>query len=188
MNLEKSTHHHRGHHAGREDLAGEHKAGDAGQLIFLLIFLAVWILDSFVLKYTTFLAQGIAWYFMLVPGVIILILSGYLAWAGLGIVFGETREPPVVIKKGVFSIVRHPIYLGSILLYLGMICMTLSLASAVLWIIIVIFYRYISRHEEKLLLERFGKEYEDYMKKVPMLFPVKFFRPKTFNHTIFIKK
>ena len=172
----QSTHHHRGHHAGREDLAGEHKAGDAGQLILLILFLVVWILDSFVLKFSTFLVHDIAWYLRIVPGVIFLLASAYSAWAGLGIVFGETRETPCVITKGVFSVVRHPIYLGSILLYLGLICITLSLVSAALWIFIIIFYWYISRHEEKVLLERFGTEYEDYRKKVPMLFPVILFR------------
>ena len=59
MNPDKSTSHHRGHHADREDLAGEHKAGDAGQLIFLFVFLIVWVLDSFVLKYSTFLVQDV---------------------------------------------------------------------------------------------------------------------------------
>ena len=176
MSLNKSSHHHRGHHAGREDLAGEHKAGDAGQIILLVIFLLLWVLDSFVLKYSTFLARDIAWYFRIVPAVIILLFSGYLARTGLSIVFNEIRETPGVITKGVFSIVRHPIYLGSILLYLGLVCITLSLASLVLWIFIVVFYLYISRHEEKLLLERFGDEYKDFKKKVPMLFPLRMFR------------
>ena len=171
MNLKTSTRHHRGHHAGRKDLTGEHKAGDTGQLILLLLFLAIWILDSFILKYTTFLAQDIAWYFRALPGVIILALSGYFSLKGLDIVFGEIREPPAVITKGVFTIVRHPIYLGCILFYLGLICLTLSLASAAFLIVIIIFYRAISIHEEKLLLEKFGREYENYRQKVPMLFP-----------------
>lgn len=168
------------HHAGRTDLAGEHKAGDAGQLIFLIIFLSVWILDSFVLEYTTFLADEIAWYFRTIPGVVILAISGYLSWAGMRIVFGEKRENPEVISKGVFTVVRHPIYLGCILFYLGLICMSPSLASAGLWILIILFYWLISRYEEKLLLQRFGQEYQAYRKKVPMLFPgVKFRRNPT---------
>ena len=179
MNLEKSTSHHHGHHANRPDLAGEHKAGDAGQLILLIIFLAVWILDSFLLNFSTFLADDIAWYFRAIPGVIFLTVSGYLAWAGLRIVFGEKREKPEVITKSVFSIVRHPIYLACILFYLGMICMSLSLVSAGLWILIITFYWYISRHEERLLLELFGSEYEEYRKKVPMLFPFILSPPRT---------
>ena len=37
----------------REDLTGEHRLGDAGQLILMVLFFAVWSLDSFVLHYTT---------------------------------------------------------------------------------------------------------------------------------------
>jgi len=39
----------------RDDLTGEHRLGDAGQLILFLIFLAVWITDSFFFKYSSFL-------------------------------------------------------------------------------------------------------------------------------------
>ena len=173
MNLEKNTHHHHGRHENRPDLAGEYKYGDAGQLVLAVIFLIVWILDSFVFKYSTFLNDHIEWYAMIIPGIIILTGAGYLAKAGLKSVFGETRETPQVITKGVFSVVRHPIYLGSILTYLGLIVMTLSLISVIVWILAIIFYYYISLHEEKLLLAKYGTKYEEYMKKVPMLFPVK---------------
>jgi protein-S-isoprenylcysteine O-methyltransferase Ste14 len=94
--------------------------------------------------------------------------------SGVKIVFGEIRETPRVITEGVFSFVRHPVYLGSILAFLGLIVMTLSLLSVIIWLIGIIFYYRISRYEERLLLSRFGKDYEDYMKKVPMLFPIRF--------------
>ena len=78
-----------------------------------------------------------------------------------------------MIDKGVFAIVRHPIYLGSILTYLGLLCFSLSIASTAVWILIIVFYWLISRYEEKLLIGRFGDEYLEYRKKVPMLFPLK---------------
>src|SRR4030042_1036843 len=174
MNIENCTPHHQWGHKNRPDLAGEHKFGDAGQMIILVIFLTVWILDSFVFKFSTFLNEYARWYFLVIPGIIILALAGFFVGSGLKTVFGEVRNPPQVITKGVFSIVRHPVYLGSIMTILGLTIMTLSLFSLIIWLIIVIFYYYISRHEEKLLLARFGKEYEDYMKEVPMLFPIRF--------------
>jgi protein-S-isoprenylcysteine O-methyltransferase Ste14 len=97
-----------------------------------------------------------------------------MAWNGMKIVFGEKRDPPQVITKSVFSIVRHPIYFGSIITILGLVILTLSILSFIIWLIIVVFYYYVSRHEEKLLIAKFGKEYEEYMRKVPMLFPFKF--------------
>ena len=85
--------------------------------------------------------------------------------------FGEKRHKPGVIRKGVFSIVRHPIYLAEILLYLGLLMLNMSLAATGAWIVAIIFLHYISRYEERLLLERFGEEYEQYMQKVPMWIP-----------------
>lgn len=103
--------------------------------------------------------------------VVFLFLSGYLAMTGLGIVFDETRETPHVVSEGVFGVVRHPIYLGSVLFYLVLLVITLSLAAAIVWFIIIGFYHFLARYEEKLLLKKFGAAYEEYMKTVPMWLP-----------------
>ena len=78
--------------------------------------------------------------------IIILFSSGYLAKKGLNIVFGEIREEPGVIRKGVFGIVRHPIYLGSILFYLGLLTLTFSIIATIIWIFIIAFYCLIAKH------------------------------------------
>lgn len=161
-------------HEDRTDLVGEHAFGDLGQIIFLIIFLIVWTSDSFFLKYSTYSQDTMPNMVRMIIGFPILIISGIFAKYGLGIIFGEVRKKPEIIEKGVFKIVRHPIYLGSILLYLGLTILTCSIASAVVWIIIVIFYYYISRYEEKLLLKEFGADYKSYMERVPMLIPLKF--------------
>lgn len=159
-------------HQHRDDLTGEYVFGDMGQLILLVVFLVVWIADSFVFKYSTFLTQYISNYIRVPIALIVLIISGLLAGFGLNTVFGKTREEPQVITTGVFSIVRHPVYLGSILLYLGFILLSLSLLSVLVWILIIVFHYMISRYEEKLLTQRFGSVYEECKKKVPMLFPI----------------
>ncbi len=161
-------------HEDRVDLVGEHAFGDLGQIIFLIIFLIIWISDSFFLKYSTYSQNTMPNMVRMIIGFPILIISGIFAKYGLGIIFGEVRKKPEIIEKGVFKIVRHPIYLGSILLYLGLTILTCSIASAFVWIIIVIFYYYISRYEEKLLLKEFGADYKSYMERVPMLIPFKF--------------
>ena len=158
-------------HHQREDLIGEYFAGDAGQIILALLFSGTWITDSFFLEYTTFINQYIPPAVKIPVGLVFLIIAGYLSIKGLSIVFGEKREEPCVIKKGVFNIVRHPIYLSEILLYLGLLILNSSMAAAVVWIIGIGFLHYISRYEESLLLARFGKEYEQYMKEVPMWIP-----------------
>jgi protein-S-isoprenylcysteine O-methyltransferase Ste14 len=160
-------------HHNRPDLIGEHKHGDTAQLILLGVFLLFWITDSFILK-VTILDEYVPGYIKYSVAIAVLAVAGYLSWAGLRTVFGKVREKPEIISCGVFSIVRHPIYLGCILSYLGMIISTMSVISFILWIIIVVFYYLISRYEEHLLLNHFGQEYEEYRKKVPMLFPIRF--------------
>ena len=94
-----------------------------------------------------------------------------MARKGLSIVFGEEREEPGVIRKSVFNLVRHPIYLSEMLLYLGFLMLSISLAAAAVWVVAIGFLHYISRYEERLLLARFGEDYEQYMREVPMWIP-----------------
>jgi len=158
-------------HQHRSDLTGEHTVGDAGQLVLACLFAATWILDTFFLKYTTFLNTHVPIGIRIPLGVVLLVLSGYLAKTGLSIVFGEKREKPGVIRKGVFNAVRHPIYLSEILLYLGFLVLSISLAAVFVWVIAIVFLHFISRYEESLLLDRFGEAYEQYMREVPMWIP-----------------
>jgi protein-S-isoprenylcysteine O-methyltransferase Ste14 len=157
----------------RDDLAGEHAFSDTGQLILAAIFLATWISDSFVLRYSTWLSEYVSSLVRLIVALVVFLMAGWLAFSGLWVVFVNRRETPHVITSGVFSVVRHPIYLGAILAYLGMILLSFSLASVIVWLVIIVFYYFISKFEEKLLLEKFGSEYETYRKRVPMLFPLK---------------
>jgi protein-S-isoprenylcysteine O-methyltransferase Ste14 len=153
-----------------DNLAGEHRIGDIGQLTLYCLFMALWISDM-LLNYSNFLNEYIPAVIRLPIGIIILIISGYMAGTGLWIIFGKKSQPQGVVRKGVFRFVRHPIYLSEILLYLGLLFLNISLAAALVWIMAILFLHYISRYEEKLLLVRFGKEYEQYTRDVPMWIP-----------------
>ena len=157
-------------HEGREDLAGEHALNDLIQVILLIIFLAVWGIDSFWLKLTTF--PGYAPLFLRsLIGTLLLLFSFYLSRNGLKIIFGQERAKPEVVRHGPFSRVRHPIYLAAILLYLGLTVFTFSLASLIMCVIIIIYYDFAARHEEKLLLTKYGDDYKKYMAEVPRWIP-----------------
>lgn len=163
-------------HAGREDLIGENHLGDIGQIMFYIIFMGVWITDTFFFKYSTFQGEHFLPFIRIPLGIIILLISAFLAWTGLRVVFGEKREVPCVIRKSVFGVIRHPIYLSEILLYLGLLIFRISLTAAVVWVFAIVFLHYISRYEERLLLSNFGDEYKKYMNEVPMWIPL--FRKK----------
>jgi len=164
-------------HSGHQHLTGEYRWGDMGQLILFFLFLIIWIGDSFVFHYSTFLIEIVPDYVRIPLAGIVLISGWYLARNGMRAVFGTKRDKPEVINTGVFNIVRHPIYLGAILFYLGAIFITLSIASAAFWVLVVIFYIIISRYEERILTEAFGDDYLNYKTKVGMLFP-KFTSPQ----------
>ncbi len=159
-----------GHH-DRPDLAGEHPRGDLGQVILFVIFMVLWIADSFFLNYTDFISKTIPLFIRIPLSIIILAVSGYIAFAGHRIVFEEERDSPVVITHGVFGTLRHPLYFSVILFYLALLISTCSMAATVVWIIIILFYNYIASYEENLLIQHFGVEYEAYMKDVPRWIP-----------------
>lgn len=165
------SHKHR-RYEDRHDLSGEHKYGDIGQLIFLALFLVLWGIDSHYLQFSTFLKDYIPIYVSAPIGGLILLLASIFAYKGLQQIFREVRDPPEVIKTGAFKYTRHPVYLGAILLYLGLTIITLSLASLGLLVIIIIFYDFIASHEEKLLIEQFDEEFEQYKKDVPKWIPI----------------
>jgi protein-S-isoprenylcysteine O-methyltransferase Ste14 len=159
------------HATQRDDLTGEHELGDAGQITFFILFLTIWIADTFFLKYTIFLNYLIPYAIRGVFGFLLLIASGYFSLNGLKAVFIERRNPPEIINHGVFGIVRHPIYLGEILLYVALMFLSISIAAGLVLIAAVAFLVFISQYEEKLLLDRFGEKYSVYIQDVPMLFP-----------------
>ena len=158
-------------HHNRADLTGEHKLGDAGQMILAILFIGVWLSDTFIFKYSTGLNEYILLAVRLPVGIILLILSGYLARASMKIVFGEVRTEPAVIRDRIYKYLRHPMYVSEILLYLGLLLINLSIIAAIVWLAAIVFLYFICRYEEKLLLERFGADYEQYMREVPMWIP-----------------
>ncbi len=158
-------------HRDHPHLTGEHRWGDTGQVMLLILFLTVWALDSFVYRYSTFLAAQIPLAVRFAMALLSILAGWLLVRGGMKEVFGTRREKPEVIDTGVFSVVRHPIYLGAVMFCLGILINTMSLFTAVVWLMILGFYIYIARYEEKILSKEFGTDYLKYQQKVGMLFP-----------------
>jgi protein-S-isoprenylcysteine O-methyltransferase Ste14 len=155
----------------RDDLTGEHAFGDAGQMIFALFFFVVWVGDSFFLRYTTQLNEIVPPVVSKPVGIVFLCLAAYCSCSGLRIVFGEVRKTPSIIRKGVFGLIRHPIYFSEVLLYLGLFMLRMSLAAGVVCLGAMAFLYFLSRYEERLLIKRFGNDYSLYMRDVGMWIP-----------------
>jgi protein-S-isoprenylcysteine O-methyltransferase Ste14 len=97
-----------------------------------------------------------------------------VCWTG-----SETRTTGEVggtflIISGPFAFVRNPLYLGNILIYLGLGIMSFAWFPYLQIVAIVFFlfqYYFIVREEEKYLLEKFGDDYRIYLKNVPSFLP-----------------
>jgi protein-S-isoprenylcysteine O-methyltransferase Ste14 len=79
-----------------------------------------------------------------------------------------------LVVSGAYSHVRNPLYVGNILMYLGIGIMSMSLYPYLQIIALWFFYfQYdqIINEEEKFLATKFGNEYQDYLDNVPRLIP-----------------
>ena len=152
-------------------LPGEHPSGDRGQLIFLVIFLTSWILDSFVFRFSLFLGQYIPIYLRLIFAFCLISLALYFVQNGHRVLSEDAIKNPRVFKDGVFARLRHPIYSAALLFYVFLLILTCSLIGLGIFVFIFIFYNFIASYEEKILLEKYGREYQEYMDQVPKWIP-----------------
>ena len=149
---------------------GEHPWGDTGQLIALAIFVTVWLADSFWLNWTTFLSETIPNVIRLTIAIPLWILSGVIINYSHFVVDAD-RRPAGVVSTGAFRYVRHPVYLSSLLVYLGLVASSLSLVSLAFWLLIFLFYNRIAIYEERILIAKYGQVYIDYQRNTGRLFP-----------------
>lgn len=74
-----------------------------------------------------------------------------------------------IIDSGVYSIIRHPMYLAFILMAIALIFISQYWLNVIIGITRIVLLYYVMVEEEKGNLEKFGRDYKDYMKKVPRL-------------------
>ena len=160
----------------RHGIGAENPINDRAQVVFVLAFLIVWGIDSFLLHYTLNLL-GLNSLIVSVPlGLVSFIIGVYFVRNSEFIVFSNTEGK--VIDSGVYGWVRHPMYLGSLLILLGFSIATLSLLSFVVWIVFFIFLDRMASYEEKDLAKILGQEYFNYQKKVSKWIPYKKYKPE----------
>lgn len=80
-----------------------------------------------------------------------------------------------IIKTGPYKLIRHPGYLGQLIIFLG-ISTSISNWLSVLAMIFPITFGYLYRIyvEEKFLIEQFGEDYLSYQKRTKRLIPMIF--------------
>lgn len=91
----------------------------------------------------------------------------------------DLDEKQTLKINGAFKLVRHPIYMFSIL-FLGL-RPEMNLSYLTMFICLTLYFYIGSIYEEKKLIKTFGEKYIDYQKSVPRIFPIKFKRIKNEN-------
>lgn len=131
--------------------------------LLILINLKVWFHDPFSLN------QIISW--------ILLILSAYAGIAGYmllkvkGKSSGNFENTTILVKAGIYSLIRHPLYLSLFLLGTGVMMKNPSVPALVLGAVNLVAVYFTSLIEEKEMEDKFGPEYRQYIKETKMFIP-----------------
>ena len=148
----------------RSGLGAEHPYCDSTQNVMLILFFVVWGLDSFILNYSTVLVDFVPFFFRLFPAILTFSLGAYLAMKAHTVVF---NDQPKLLGAGVYSWVRHPMYLGTLLVCFGFLLAISSILALMIWIAFFLIYDKMATYEENDLRRILGEEYGAYQKRVP---------------------
>ncbi len=115
----------------------------------------------------------------LILGFLIAVLGELIRLWGVSWAGSETRTTGTVggaflIVKGPFAHVRNPLYVGNILMYLGIGIMSFALFPYLQIVALIFFsfqYYFIVKEEENYLRSTFTSEFENYCNNVPRFFP-----------------
>lgn len=82
------------------------------------------------------------------------------------------QEASTINTKGIYSVVRHPLYLGNFLMWLGLILYAGSVEFLIFAVFFFwIYYERIMFAEEEFLRSKFGEQFEAWAEHTPAFFP-----------------
>ena len=84
----------------------------------------------------------------------------------------KSQVAETVNQTGIYSLVRHPLYIGNFFMFLGVVLILKSLSFTLIFILFYwMYYERIMFTEEQFLRNKFGSEYIEWAKKTPAIFP-----------------
>jgi len=129
-----------------------------------------WLL--FALSFHNPVSQALFLVGNVIVGVGILLIMLAMATLGKKGKLQEGRDftaTTVVVRRGVYSVVRHPLYLGWLLTYPAAMLVSQHWLIVVLGMLGIVSIDQITRMADEQLVEKFGVDYETYMHEVPRL-------------------
>lgn len=83
----------------------------------------------------------------------------------------ETKTEQKLVTTGPYSRVRHPLYSAHNIFNLGMVLLTANIPLIIFAIIGVPLTYVRMKDEERMMIEQFGSEYEEYIERTGRIFP-----------------
>src|SRR3989344_5415445 len=102
---------------------------------------------------------------------IALIAFGFLLLVNSWRVLYKAQRKHSIASSGPYSYVRHPQYIGFIIIMFGFLLQWPTLLTLVMFPILLIMYLKLARIEECEALNTFGRRYKEYMEKTPAFIP-----------------
>lgn len=149
---------------------------------FFLFWIGIWISPQprFAIPFFQNLSINVPVFNFSIPLLHLIICLPFLAsgaWLGIegakktSLKVAETHRTEEIVTTGVYFIVRHPQYVGGLLAHAGISFLLSAMYSLLFTPLMIVLIYLIATKEEKELVKEFGREYEDYKEKVPMLIP-----------------
>lgn len=148
-------------------------------LIFVILLPLGFVYSGAILdRSISFGAPKLGFWPYIVGGPVMLLGGGFAIWSILSQIVnaGGTPLPMMATQEllisGAFRFCRNPMTFGTILLYLGLGIVLVSLGTLTIVLVVSAFLLlYIKRIEEKELEARFGEAYQTYKERTPFLIP-----------------
>jgi protein-S-isoprenylcysteine O-methyltransferase Ste14 len=100
-----------------------------------------------------------------------LIVAGFWLLAKAWKVLYEAQRQRRLATTGAYARVRHPQYIGFVLIMTGFLLQWPTLVTLAMYPVLVLMYARLARREESDMLAEFGDEYRRYMAAVPAFVP-----------------
>jgi protein-S-isoprenylcysteine O-methyltransferase Ste14 len=124
------------------------------------------IRESAGLLYENSLFSQVTGWIIILTGAVIVVV----ALVSIRIKAAAPSTGDTLVKKGIYSIIRHPIHSGTFLEFIGLFILWPSFQTGIASVLGFIWIFIQTKFEEQDLIKRIP-EYRDYMKEVPRFFP-----------------
>ena len=133
------------------------------------------ILGMFVLNLRGWFANPFSWYqvisWILLIGSLVPVIYGVILLRSLGKPTDQLEATTQLVTKGIYRLIRHPLYASLLYLAWGLFFKSPSLLEGCLVVVCSAFLYATARADEAECVAKFGKEYIDYMGKTKLFIP-----------------